>query len=121
MSTEVQRGVFVVTVAGKIERINEHLFRDHMAEVLGKAPDSIIFALSGVEFIDSAGLRCLESAAHACPSVCLKDPLRAVRRMMKVSGIEGASCQDGMLQGVSPRVPSYDRLAIRPSLAELWP
>ena len=79
-------GVPVVTVSGELDVSNVDLLKASVASVTANHPERIIFDLSDLRYIDSAGIAVLLAAA-AESAVRLRDPSRAVRRVVELTGL----------------------------------
>ena len=79
-------GVPVVSVSGEVDVSNVDVLKASVASVTASQPERIIFDLSDLSYIDSAGIAVLLSAATEC-AVRLRDPSPAVRRVVELTGL----------------------------------
>jgi anti-sigma B factor antagonist len=79
-------GVPVVIVSGELDVSNVDDLKASVASVTAKQPELIIFDLSDLRYMDSAGIAVLLSAAAEC-AVRLRDPSPAVRRVVELTGL----------------------------------
>jgi|SRR5437764_4569034 len=76
----------VVTVSGQVDASNADSLRTAVASAVKEHPRRIVFDVSGLRFIDSAGLAVLLSVASNV-DVVLRNPAPAVRRVIELSGL----------------------------------
>ena len=79
-------GFPVVTVSGEVDVSNVDVLKARVLSVTAKHPERIIFDLSDVRYIDSAGIAVLLGAAAEC-AVRLRDPSPAVSRVVELTGL----------------------------------
>ncbi|HEY2398665.1 MAG TPA: STAS domain-containing protein [Solirubrobacteraceae bacterium] len=82
-------GAPVVSLAGELDISNVGPLKAVVASVTADRPDQLIFELSGLRFIDSAGIAELLSAAAKVKAVHLRDPTPLVRRAVEGPGLSG--------------------------------
>jgi anti-anti-sigma factor len=58
-----------------------------VASITADRPERLIFDLSGLRFLDSAGIAVLIGAAAMVNAVHLRDPSPIVRRVVEVTGL----------------------------------
>ena len=80
-------GVPVVTVSGELDMSNADALEAAVAAIAAAGPDRLIFDLSGLRFMDSAGIAVLIGASAEVKSVRLRAPSLAVRRVVELSGL----------------------------------
>src|SRR4051794_13069012 len=80
-------GVPVVTVTGELDLSNADKLEAAVASIAAKRPERLIFDLSGLRFMDSAGIAVLLGAASKVNAVHLRDPSQAVRRVVELTGL----------------------------------
>jgi anti-anti-sigma factor len=80
-------GTPTVTVSGDLDMSNADALKAALASVAAKRPQRVIIDLSGVRFMDSAGIAVLVDAATKVPSVHVRDPSPAVRRVVDITGL----------------------------------
>jgi anti-sigma B factor antagonist len=80
-------GVPVISVSGELDISNADTLEATVASVAAKRPEELIFDLSGLRFMDSAGIAVLLGAASKVTVVHLRDPSDAVRRVVELTGL----------------------------------
>jgi anti-sigma B factor antagonist len=80
-------GVPIVTVAGELDISNAGTLEATVASITAERPERLIFDLSGLRFMDSAGIAVLLAAARKVDTVHLRDPSPAVRRVVELTGL----------------------------------
>jgi anti-anti-sigma factor len=80
-------GAPLVTVAGEVDASNAVALQEAVATVTAGEPPHVIFDLSALRFIDSAGLAVLLTAANKVDAVHLRHPSAAVRRVVELTGL----------------------------------
>jgi anti-sigma B factor antagonist len=82
-------GTVRCVLKGELDLAAETSALDELTPVIERGPDVIVFDLSGVEFIDSTGLRvlltCRSKAAEAGSRLVLTAPSNAVQRLLEVT------------------------------------
>ena len=82
----------VVTLTGELDADTASRFRSLMAEHLLAGPGNLVLDLSGLSFIDSAGLAAMISAdkgvRRAGMHLVLAAPRTPVRSIMRLTGID---------------------------------
>jgi anti-sigma B factor antagonist len=84
---EEQSGVAVVRVSGELDVSNAETLESVVAQVCDGNPAELVFDLRELNFMDSAGIAVLLGGARRVPSVRLRDPTPAVRRVVEVTGL----------------------------------
>lgn len=79
-------GVPVLSVSGELDMSNVERMRAAVASSGAARTGRLVFELSGLRFIDSAGIAVLLSAAAEC-AVRLRDPSPAVLRIVELTGL----------------------------------
>jgi stage II sporulation protein AA (anti-sigma F factor antagonist) len=82
-------GVPLITLTGELDSSNIASLEATIASVADERPERIVFELGGLRFMDSAGISVLIGAAAKVPSVRLRDPSPAVRRVIELTGLSG--------------------------------
>jgi anti-anti-sigma factor len=82
-------GAPLITVAGELDSSNVASLEATIASVTAEHPERLIFDLSGLRFMDSAGISALIGAAGKVAAVHLRDPSQAVRRVIELTGLSG--------------------------------
>jgi anti-sigma B factor antagonist len=80
-------GVAIVTVSGDLDISNAATLEQAVASITAERPERLIFDLSGLRFMDSAGIAVLLDAAGKVKAVHLRDPSPAVRRVVELTGL----------------------------------
>jgi anti-sigma B factor antagonist len=80
-------GAPIVTVSGDLDMSNADALEATVASVAAKRPERLIFDLSDLRFMDSAGIAVLLGAAAKVNVVQLRDPSPAVRRVVELTGL----------------------------------
>ena len=79
-------GAAVVILAGELDSSTAASLDAALAGILAERPNSVIFDLGELQFMDSAGIAVLIGAAKAS-DVRLRNPSRIVRRVVEVTGL----------------------------------
>jgi anti-sigma B factor antagonist len=77
----------VIAVSGDLDISSVEQLRDAVSEMSEGRPEELTFEMSGLRFMDSAGIAVLLGAAGSVPSVRLCNPTRAVRRVIELTGL----------------------------------
>jgi anti-sigma B factor antagonist len=80
-------GTPTVTVRGDLDMSNADALKATVASLAAGKPDELIIDFSGLRFMDSAGIAVLVDAANQVPSVRLRQPSDAVRRVVEITGL----------------------------------
>jgi len=80
-------GVPVITVSGELDISNAAMLEATVESVAGGRPEQLIFDMSGLRFMDSAGIAVLLGAASKVGSVHLRHPSEPVRRVVELTGL----------------------------------
>jgi anti-sigma B factor antagonist len=80
-------GAAVVTVSGDLDISNADALEATVTSITATRPERLIFDLSGLRFIDSAGITVLLGAAAKVKDVRLRKPSPAVRRVVELTGL----------------------------------
>jgi anti-sigma B factor antagonist len=80
-------GVPIVTVSGDLDISNADDLEAILAPITARRPARLIFDLSGLRFMDSAGIAVLLGAARKVDAVQLRTPSPAVRRVIELTGL----------------------------------
>ena len=80
-------GVTILSVAGELDVSTARGLESAVDEACGAQPSELLFDLSELRFMDSAGIAVLLGAARRVPSVRLRDPSQAVRRVLEMTGL----------------------------------
>jgi anti-sigma B factor antagonist len=84
----------VVVVVGEVDLFSSGLLAERLAEVVQKAPESVVIDLTGTTFMDCGGARPIALArellaAEEC-QVYLRHPRPVVRKVLEVMGLDGS-------------------------------
>jgi anti-anti-sigma factor len=82
-------GVAIVTVSGDLDISNAGKLEQAVASITAERPEQLIFDLSGLRFMDSAGIAVLLDAARKVNAVRLREPSHSVRRVVELTGLTG--------------------------------
>jgi anti-sigma B factor antagonist len=90
IDTRVDRtGAAIVTLSGELDSSNAGSLAATVASITAERPERLIFDLSGLRFMDSAGIAVLVGAAAKVNAVHLRDPSPIVRRVVEATGLSG--------------------------------
>src|SRR6266566_537739 len=78
-------GVPIVTVSGELDVSNAAALQAAVASIVAEHPERLIFILSGLRYMDSAGISVLLGAAAEVKAVHLRDPSPVVRRVVELT------------------------------------
>src|SRR5436305_12712036 len=79
-------GAPVISVSGELDMSNAGKLEATVESIVADRPDRLIFDLSGLRFMDSAGIAVLLSAAGKVAAIELRDPSPPVRRVVELTG-----------------------------------
>ncbi len=82
-------GAAVITVSGELDMSNASSLEAIVASISAEGPERLIFDLSGLRFMDSAGIAVLVGATSNVNAVQLRDPSPVVRRVIELTGLSG--------------------------------
>jgi anti-anti-sigma factor len=82
-----QAGTRIVIVSGELDISNAASLEATVAAITAERPERLIFDLSGLRFMDSAGIAVLIGAAAKVKAVQLRDPSPIVRRVVQLTGL----------------------------------
>jgi anti-anti-sigma factor len=80
-------GVPLVILSGELDSSNIASLQAAIDSITGRRPKGLIFDLSGLRFMDSAGIAVLIDAAAKVEAVHLRDPSPVVRRVIELTGL----------------------------------
>jgi anti-sigma B factor antagonist len=80
-------GVPMIALAGELDSSNAASLEAAVASVTSQHLDRLIFDLSALRFMDSAGISVLIGAAAKVDAVELRDPSQVVRRVIELTGL----------------------------------
>jgi anti-sigma B factor antagonist len=79
-------GAQVVVLAGELDSSNAASLKERVASIPPRPAQRLIFDLTDLRFMDSAGIAVLIGAAQAS-SVSLRNPSPIVRRVLEATGL----------------------------------
>jgi anti-anti-sigma factor len=77
----------VVSLSGELDSSNAGSLDATLASITAQHPERLTFELSGLRFMDSAGIAVLLRAAANVSVVHLRNPSPIVRRVVEVTGL----------------------------------
>ncbi len=80
-------GTPVIAVSGDLDISSVGELRGAVDRVAAARPDELTFDMSGLRFMDSAGIAVLLGAAGRVPTVRLRNPNTAIRRVIELTGL----------------------------------
>lgn len=82
-----QTGARVVSLSGELDSANADALDAALAPLTHERSARLIFDLSGLSFMDSAGIAVLLGVASKVSAVRLREPSPAVRRVIELTGL----------------------------------
>jgi len=79
----------VLRLSGELDSSNVGRLEATVASVLTAPPERVVFEMSELRFMDSAGISVLVRLAAKVESVEIRDPSPIVRRVIEVTGLTG--------------------------------
>jgi anti-anti-sigma factor len=80
-------GATIVSLSGELDSANAGALDASLAPLTRERSTRLIFDLSGLRFMDSAGIAVLLGVAARVAAVQLRDPSPAVRRVIELTGL----------------------------------
>jgi anti-anti-sigma factor len=77
----------VIALAGELDISSVESLRRAVEQATSAAPECLTFDVAKLRFMDSAGIAVLLNAARQVPSVRLRSPTLAVRRVVELTGL----------------------------------
>ncbi len=77
----------VIEVSGDLDISSVDRLRAAVSDAAAAHPEELTFEMSGLRFMDSAGIAVLLGAAGKVPTVRLLNPTTAVRRVIELTGL----------------------------------
>ena len=77
----------VIVVSGDLDISSVGELRGAVDQVAATRPEELTFDMSALRFMDSAGIAVLLGAAGRVPTVRLRNPNTAVRRVIELTGL----------------------------------
>jgi anti-sigma B factor antagonist len=82
-------GTQVVILAGELDSSNAASLQERVASIPPQPPRRLIFDLTDLRFMDSAGIAVLLGAAAKASGVSLRNPSPIIRRVVEATGLSG--------------------------------
>jgi anti-anti-sigma factor len=82
-----QAGATVVTLSGELDSSNAAALEAALEPITATGVAQLVFDLSALRFMDSAGIAVLLGAAAKVEAVHLRDPTPIVRRVIELTGL----------------------------------
>lgn len=82
-------GVPIVSVSGELDSSNAGALEATIGPIAAEHPERLVFDLSGLRFMDSAGIAVLVGVAAQVEAVQLRQPSQVVRRVIELTGLTG--------------------------------
>jgi anti-sigma B factor antagonist len=79
----------VIRLSGELDSSNAARLETALAAVLSPRPELVVFEMSGLRFMDSAGISVLVKLAAEVETVRIRDPSPIVRRVIEITGLTG--------------------------------
>jgi anti-sigma B factor antagonist len=80
-------GAQVVTLAGELDSSTAASLRERVESIPPQPAQPLIFDLTGLQFMDSAGIAVLIGAATKAGSVSLRNPSPIIQRVLEATGL----------------------------------
>jgi anti-anti-sigma factor len=80
-------GAHVVALSGELDSSNAATLKERVASIPPRPAAPLIFDLSGLRFMDSAGIAVLIGATANASSVSLRNPSPTIRRVLQATGL----------------------------------
>jgi anti-anti-sigma factor len=81
-------GTQIVTLSGELDSSNVAQLEARVASIAAEPLRPLVFDLTGLQFMDSAGIAVLIGAATKT-SVSLRNPSPVIRRVLQATGLSG--------------------------------
>jgi len=79
----------VIRLSGELDSSNVGRLEATVASVLKAPPERVVFEMSELRFMDSAGISVLVRLAAEVEQVEIRDPSPIIRRVIEVTGLTG--------------------------------
>ena len=76
-----------LALAGELDSSNVEQLEAAVASIMKQTPERVVFDLSGLRFMDSAGISVLVRLAAEVQTVEIRDPSPIVRRVIEITGL----------------------------------
>jgi anti-anti-sigma factor len=80
-------GAQVIVLAGELDSSNAATLQKRVASIPPQPAQRLIFDLTGLRFMDSAGIAVLIAATAKASSVSLRNPSPIIRRVLEATGL----------------------------------
>jgi anti-sigma B factor antagonist len=80
-------GAQVVVLAGELDSSNAASLKERVASIPPQPAQRLIFDLTGLRFMDSAGIAVLIGVAAQASGVSLRNPSPIIRRVLEATGL----------------------------------
>ena len=80
-------GAQVVALSGELDSSNAASLKERVASIPSQPAAPLIFDLTGLRFMDSAGIAVLIGAAANAGSVSIRNPSPIIRRVLEATGL----------------------------------
>lgn len=80
-------GAQVVVLSGELDSSNADSLKEWVASIPPQPAQQLIFDLTGLRFMDSAGIAVLIGAAAKASSVSIRNPSPIIRRVLMTTGL----------------------------------
>jgi anti-sigma B factor antagonist len=80
-------GAHVVVLAGELDSSNAASLKERVAAIPPQPAQRLIFDLTDLRFMDSAGIAVLIGATAQASSVSLRNPSPIIRRVLEATGL----------------------------------
>src|ERR1700689_5939704 len=80
-------GAQVVVLSGELDSSNAASLKERVASIPSQPAAPLIFDLTGLRFMDSAGIAVLIGATTKASSVSLRNPSPIIRRVLETTGL----------------------------------
>ncbi len=80
-------GAQVVVLSGELDSSNADSLKERLASIPPQPTQQLIFDLTDLRFMDSAGIAVLIGAAKKASSVSLRNPSPIIRRVLETTGL----------------------------------
>jgi anti-sigma B factor antagonist len=81
-------GAQVVFLSGELDSSNAASLQERVASIPSQPPRQLVFDLTGLRFMDSAGIAVLLNAAAKASRVSLRNPSPIIRRVLDATGLD---------------------------------
>jgi anti-sigma B factor antagonist len=81
-------GAHVVVLSGELDSSNADLLKERLASIPTQPAQRLIFDLTGLRFMDSAGIAVLIGVAAKASSVSIRNPSPIIRRVLTTTGLD---------------------------------